>query len=207
MKTLPVLPLLLALALAACGKPGDKPVQAPVAPATEANLPADAAEGAPAYSASDAGIGPVTTTTPFTQDAIAALFPGSQVKEAFLNEEGMQTSIVTVNGPDELVLEIQQSMTEGRVGKILAQGGPVAGPKGETLLDRWSALGFARDQCVMGVDRFVNALLCRRPGAPNLAYVLAIPGYQATDDQVPPEALLADKAFLREFLWQGPLSN
>ncbi len=196
--------LLAALALAGCGKPSEQSQAPAVAAATEANLPPDAAGAAPVFSASEAGVGPLTETTPFNRNAIAELFPVSEVKAAYISEEGMQTPIVTINGPEALVLEVQAATSPGRVGRILVQGGPIAGPRGEKLLDRWPALGFKPEQCVMGADRFSSALLCRRTANDSLAFVFGIPGFVATGDEVPAEALLSEKAFLREFLWQAP---
>lgn len=208
-------PLLLAptlaavLALAACGQASDKaPAAAPVQPATEATLPADAGAQAPAWSASAAGVGPITAETAFTVEAIKALFPDSQVEAAFLSEEGMQTPIITVNGPQELVLELKEGMTPGKVGVILAQGGPVVGPRGETLMTGWSSLGLKAEDCIIGADRFSGAALCRRADAPTLAYVMGAPGELAGNPgDVPSAATLQEKGFLREFLWQAPLPN
>jgi hypothetical protein len=200
----PLISLLTVFLLAGCGPSDGDDAKAPVAPATEATLPADAADAAPAYSASEGGVGPVSAETPFSLEAVTALFPGSEVKAAFQNQEGVATPILTVKGPGELVLEIQQGYQKGKVGRVLVQGGPVVGPRGEAILDPWSRFGFARKDCLIGVE---GQLLCRRPGEPSLAYVFAIPGFLGeVEAPPPPEALLSQKAFLRAFLWQAPLA-
>ena len=201
----PLISLLTLFLLAGCGPSDGNGAKAPVAPATEANLPADAADAAPAYSASEGGVGPVSAGTPFSPEAVAALFPGSEVKAAFQNQEGVEAPILTVKGPGELVLEIQEGYKKGKVGRVLVQGGPVVGPRGEAILDPWTSIGFARKDCLLGVKGHV---LCRRPGAPSLAYVFAIPGFVGeVEAPSPPEALLAEKAFLQAFLWQAPLAS
>ncbi|RYF95485.1 MAG: DUF1131 family protein [Caulobacteraceae bacterium] len=199
------LTLIALLALAACGKPAEQQPTAPVAPATEATLPADAPAAAPAWTASVDGVGPIKATTAFSRDAIAALFPDSEVKAAFLSEEGAQVPIVTVYGPSELAIQVKQGAAEGRIGAILAQGGPVVGPRGETLMAPFSGLGFKAGDCVIGADRFSGAALCRRPGAESLAYVIGARGeLKGNPGDAPDAAELAAKGFLREFLWQAP---
>ncbi|MBX3481739.1 MAG: hypothetical protein KF842_15210 [Caulobacter sp.] len=192
--------------LAACGKPAEQQAAAPVAPATEANLPADAQTARQAWSASAVGIGPLTPSTPFNREAIAALFPGSEVGTAYLAEEGVQVPVITVNGPDDLVLEIRQAGSTGRIGDTLAQGGAVVGPRGETLMAPWSSLGFKASDCVIGADRYSGAALCRRADTPALAYVVGARGELAgRPGETPDPEGLADKGFLREFLWQAPI--
>ena len=199
------LPLIALLALAACGKPAEQQPTAPAAPATEATLPADAPRAAPAWTASNEGVGPVTAATAFNREAVAALFPDSEVKTAFLSEEGAQVPIITVFGPQELGLELKQASKGPGVGVILAQGGPVVGPKGETLMAGFPSLGFKASDCVMGADRFGGAALCRRAPGDALAYVIGRRGeLKGNPGDVPDSAQLAE-GFLREFLWQGPL--
>jgi len=197
-----LIPLMAMALVGGCSPSEQGGGKAPVALATEATLPADAAQGAPAYSASSEAVGPVSSETRFSLEAIAALFPGSEVKAAFQNQEGVETPVLTVKGPGELVLEIQEGDQKGQVGRVLVQGGPVVGPRGEAILESWSRFGLDRKGCLTGVE---GQLLCRRPGEPSLAYVFAIPGYLGqAEAPPPPEAVLAEKAFLQAFLWQAP---
>ena len=100
------------------------------------------------------------------------------------------------------MLEIQEGDQKGQVGRVLVQGGPVVGPRGEAILESWSRFGLDRKGCLTGVE---GQLLCRRPGEPSLAYVFAIPGYLGqAEAPPPPEAVLVEKAFLQAFLWQAP---
>lgn len=198
------LPIIALLGLAACGKPAEQQPTAPVAPATEATLPADAPKATPAWTASNDGVGPITAATAFNPQAIAALFPESEVKTAFLSEEGTQVPIITVFGPQELGLELKQAAKGPNVGAILAQGGPVVGPKGETLMAPFPSLGFKAGDCVIGADRFGDAALCRRAPGDALAYVIgARGGLTGNPGDAPDSAQLAN-GFLREFLWQAP---
>ena len=197
------LPLIVLFCLAACGKPAEPKPTAPVAAATEANLPADAPKATPAWTATADGVGPITGATAFSREAIAALFPDSEVKAAFLNEEGAQVPIVTIFGPDELGIEVKQGEAKSRIGQILAQGGPVVGPRGEKLMDPFTTLGFKAGDCVIGADRFSGAALCRRAPGDALAYVISAPGELNGNPGDAPDSAGLAKAFLREFLWQA----
>ncbi len=197
--------LITVLALAACGRPTESQPTVPVAAATEGALPADAPGAAPAWTVSAEGVGPITADTAFSRDAIAALFPDSEVKAAFINLEGEPYPVVTVFGPDELSIEVLQGTTKGRINSILAQGGPVVGPRGEKLMDPFSGLGLKASDCVIGADRAYGAALCRRPGTATPAYVIGARGGLTGNVGDTPDAAELAKGFLREFLWQAPL--
>ncbi len=198
------LPLIALLGLAACGKPAEQQPTAPVAAATEANLPADAPKATPAWTVSAEGVGPITGATAFDRDTIAALFPDSEVKNAFVNLEGEEYPIITIVGPDALSIEIMED--KGRIYSIMAQGGPVVGPRGEALMSPFPSLGFKAADCVIGADRFSGAALCRRAPGDALAYVIGRRGeLTGNPGDAPDSAQLAD-GFLREFLWQAPIN-
>ncbi|HYE44631.1 MAG TPA: hypothetical protein VEA44_02540, partial [Caulobacter sp.] len=97
--------------------------------------------------------------------------------------------------------------SDGRLGSIAATAGPVAGPKGERIGDAWKGLGFALSDCIVGADQASGQALCRRPGAPTLAYVFEAPGGLGDTEQEPNADRIAEEGVLREFLWQAPLSN
>lgn len=200
------LPLIAVLGLAACGKPAEPQPTAPVAAATEATLPADAPKASLAWTATSDGVGPVTAKLRFDRAAVAALFPDSEVKTAFLSEEGVQTPIITVFGPEDLGLELKQVPGSDTVGTILAQGGPVVGPRGETLMAPFASLGFKASDCVMGADRFSGAALCRRAPGDALAFVVGRRGELTGNPDDGPDSVQLAEGFLREFLWQAPLN-
>lgn len=200
------LPLIALLALAACGKPAEPQPTAPVAAATEATLPADAPKAAPAWTATNNGVGPINGATAFGAAEIGSLFPESEVKTAFLAEEGAQTPIITVAGPQELALELKRAPGTRNVGAVLAQGGPIIGPRGETLMATFPSLGFKTGDCVIGADRFSGAALCRHAPGDNLAYVIGRPGELTGNPGDTPDSTQLAEGFLREFLWQAPTS-
>lgn len=172
-----------------------------------ADAPPPAAGETPAAPAADPrridarAVGPITAETPFDREAIAALFPGAEVETAFLHDGEATTPIITVYGDAVGSLEIQGA-PDGRVSQVIVSGGPFRGPRGEALLAPWPDLGLTAGDCVMGEGRFRAAPVCRRAEAPNLAYVLSVPGWRG--DGLPDATTLNGRAALREFLWTRP---
>lgn len=205
-------PLILAaplLALAACG-PAEKPkTGAPAAssPALVTRQTADGAvdrftpyQGGP-LALDEFSVGPVMAQTEFSLDAIEQRFPKAKVKTAFLHQgDGKPTPIITVE-QDGGVLEIQGNPGTTKVGDIRITGGTPKGPRGETLMMKWADADIDYPRCWMGKERDVHAVICTQPGEPALRYVFGVPGW--TQGTMPSEAVLRDKAFLREFLWRG----
>lgn len=200
-------PLLL---LAACG-PADRktetPATAPPANETPSSGPVAMAVtpyvGGPLRVRAD-GVGPITAATAFDQPTIAALFPKAVVKSAFIHVgEGRPGPIITVEQDNVPLLEIGKG-AEGGIAEIRLAGGPVQGPKGEVLLEKWADLSFDIAQCRAGEGRAVNQTVCVRPAAPTVAYVFGVPGW--TRGGLPPAETLRAKGQLNEFVWR-PADN
>ncbi|CAN5155939.1 DUF1131 family protein [soil metagenome] len=199
------------LALAACG-PADKPGTAKsAAPATApAVVTRQAADGGVDRFTPYVGgplmldefsVGPLMAQTEFSLEAIKPRFPKAKVEKAFLHEgAGEPTSILTVEQGDGL-LEIQSNPGTTKIGDIRITGGTPKGPRGETLMMKWADSDMDYPRCWMGKDRDVHAVICTQPGEPALRYVFGVPGW--TQDAMPSEAILREKAFLREFIWRG----
>jgi len=202
------------LALAACG-PADKPAASGAAPAA-APAPAPAfvtrtdSTGKPdrftpyesgVLALDEFSVGPLMAQTEFTLEAIQPRFPKAVVKTAFLHQgPGDPTPIITVEQGGG-VIEIQGNPGARTVGDIRVTGGTPQGPRGETLGMKWANADMDYPRCWMGKDRDVHAVICTQPGEPVLRYIFAVPGW--TQDAMPTEAVLRDKATLREFLWRG----
>jgi hypothetical protein len=201
------------LALAACG-PADKPGASKTAPPAGAPAPAvvtrqDASGAVDRFTPYEGGplaldefsVGPVMAQTAFSLEAIQPRFPKAVVKTAFLHQgAGEPTPIITVEQGGG-VIEIQGNPGARTVGDIRISGGKPKGPRGETLMMKWADADMDYPRCWMGKDRDAHAVICTQPGEPVLRYVFAVPGW--TQDAMPPETVLRDKAVLREFLWRG----
>ncbi|KQZ05749.1 hypothetical protein ASD21_18965 [Caulobacter sp. Root1455] len=200
------------LALAACG-PADKPAAsknaAPAAPAPAVVTRQDASGAVDRFTPYEGGplaldefsVGPVMAQTGFSLEAIQPRFPKAVVKTAFLHQgAGEPTPIITVEQGGG-VIEIQGNPGARTVGDIRISGGTPEGPRGEALGMKWADADMDYPRCWMGKDRDAHAVICTQPGEPVLRYVFAVPGW--TQDAMPPEAVLRDKAVLREFLWRG----
>lgn len=200
------------LALAACG-PADKPaVDKSAAPPTSAPamVTRQAADGSvdrfTPYTSGplaldEFSVGPVMAQTEFSMDAIEPRFPKAKVKSVFLHQgPGEPTPIITVEQGGG-VIEIQGNPGTTKVGDIRVSGGTPKGPRGEVLGQKWADTDMDYPRCWMGKDRDLHAVICTQPGEPALRYIFAVPGW--TQDAMPSEAVLREKATLREFLWRG----
>jgi hypothetical protein len=198
------------LTLAACGEPAtpppaanapvDRPVPAVVAPEVPPAPPAEPwTEGE--LKITPGGVGPLSAATPFDRNAVIALFPQARVEPGFLHFGDQTWPQITVEQGDALGL----SLIETRPGQreIRVSAGKVVGPNGETLMSKWPDAKFDPAQCTAGDGRDVNAVICRRPEAPHIAYVFGVPGW--TQPTMPPLATLAEKAFIREIIWTPPV--
>lgn len=193
--------ILPALALLAACQPAGTEAPPPVE-TPPAETPAEpAAPAADIRAVSANGVGPITAETPFTDEAISALFPDSEVRAEFLHEGASATPIITVIGPDEIALEIQGGV-DGMVSQVLAQGGPYIGPDEESLLAGWPDLGLAAADCEMGEGRFTGQPVCRKAAAPNIAYVLSVPNWSGSE--LPDPTTLNGRARLAGWLWTRP---
>jgi hypothetical protein len=199
------------LALAACG-PADKPKTASAAAAPAPVLTTrQAADGSVdrftpylggPLALDEFSVGPVMAQTEFSMEAIKPRFPKAKVEGMFLREDGAKSTLVGVTvEQDGGVIEIHGNPGTSTVGDIRVTGGSPKGPRGETLAMKWADADMDYPRCWMGKDRDVHAIICTQPGEPALRYVFAVPGW--TQDTMPPEAVLRDKALLREFLWRG----
>ena len=201
------------LALAACG-PADKPATSKAAAPATVQAPAvvtrqDASGAVDRFTPYVGGplaldefsVGPVMAQTDFVLEAIQPRFPKATVKTAFLHQgSGEPTPIITVEQGGG-VIEIQGNPGTSKVGDIRISGGTPQGPRGETLMMKWANADMDYPRCWMGKDRDLHAVICTQPGEPTLRYVFAVPGW--TQDTMPPEPVLRDKAVLREFFWRG----
>jgi hypothetical protein len=146
------------------------------------------------------GVGPVTGATAFDAPTLAALFPKAVVKSAFLHSgPGPAAPIITVEQNQIPMMEVSKG-EDGELASIRLEGGDVRGPKDETLLTKWSALGLNIANCRAGQGRDVNAVVCARPEAPNVQYLIGLPGW--TKGGLPPVEALNAKGQLNGFVWR-----
>jgi len=197
------LPILL---LAACGPVEKKADEAGTAPppaaedqsASVAVAVTPYAEGPLAVSAQ--GVGPITSATAFDAPTLAALFPKAVVKSAFLHSgPGPAAPIITVEQNQIPLMEISRN-EDGDLGAIRLEGGDVRGPRDEVLLTKWSALGLDIAHCRAGQGRDVNTVVCVRPEAPNISYLIGVPGW--TRGGLPSIEILNAKGQLNGFVWR-----
>jgi hypothetical protein len=200
------------LALAACG-PADKSGEA--RPAGSAPAPAvvtrQAADGqvdrfTPYVDGplmlDEFSVGPLMAQTEFSMAAIQPRFPKAKVEGVFMRHDFAASTLMGVtveqNGGE---IDISGNPGTTKVGDIRITGGTPKGPRGEILGQKWADADIDYPRCWMGKDRDVHAVICTQPGEPVLRYVFAVPGW--TQDTMPSEAILREKATLRGFIWRG----
>ena len=187
------------LLLAACGDREAKPAAA-------APQVAPAAISAPdPLSVRPTGVGPLEAGTPFDEAVIARAFPGATVERAFMHYggKGEATPVLNVLAGGTQTLQVTGD-ARGGIGEITVTGGDYVAPGGERLMTPWSRTTLSIDDCGMGDGPTLHALVCRKKGAPEINYVIGIPGW--TSGEPPSAEVLAEEAFLREMVWTAPPS-
>lgn len=146
------------------------------------------------------GVGPITAATAFDLPTLKALFPKAVVEQAFLHfGSGPAQPIINVEQNQIPLMEISKS-EDGDLGAIRLEGGDVRGPKDETLLTKFSSLALDIKTCRAGEGRDVNGVICVRPEAPNVQYLIGVPGW--TKGGLPPAETLNAKGQLNGFVWR-----
>jgi hypothetical protein len=146
------------------------------------------------------GVGPVGATTAFDLPTLKALFPKAVVKQAFLHfGAGPAQPVINVEQNQIPMMEIAKG-EDGGLGVIRLEGGDVRGLRDETLLTKWSALDLDIAHCRAGEGRDVNGVICVRPEAPNVSYLIGVPGW--TKGGLPPVETLKAKGQLNGFSWR-----
>ncbi len=200
------------LALAACG-PADKPGAAkPVAPApTPAVVTRQNADGSVDRFTPYVGgplmldefsVGPLMAQTEFSMEAIQPRFPKAKIESVLMRHDFSASTLMGItvmqNGGE---IDISGNPGTTKVGDIRISGGTPKGPRGEVLGLKWADADMDYARCWMGKDLDAHAVICTQPGEPVLRYVFGVPGW--TQDTLPPEATLREKATLRGFIWRG----
>lgn len=146
------------------------------------------------------GVGPITSATAFDLPTLKVLFPKAVVAQAFLHVgAGPAQPIINVEQNQIPLMEISKG-EDGDLGAIRLEGGDVRGPRGEALLTRWSALGLDIANCRAGEGRDINTVICARPEAPNVSYLIGVPGW--TKGGLPSVGVLNAKGKLNGFVWR-----
>ncbi|MGR4862589.1 DUF1131 domain-containing protein [Caulobacter sp. LARHSG274] len=200
------------LALAACGpadKPGStKPAAAAPAPALVTRRTADGKidrftpyVGGPLM-LDEFSVGPLMAQTEFSMEAVKPRFPEARVEEIY-GGQGRGSTLIGIHVDDGHggVVTIYSNPGTRTVGDISISGGSPKGPRGETLGLNWGDADMDYKRCRIDQGPDGRIVICTQPGEPVLRYMFDVLGW--TQDTMPSEAILRDKAILRGFLWRG----
>ena len=155
------------------------------------------------------GIGPIRAMTYFEPPRIRDLFPKARITTGVIQIDPLDPKdtlddIVVYDG-DTPMLEIDDGTRSAPgtddplIGQVRAVGGPVVGPHGVKLGLRWRDARFDLSQCEIGEKHQRGALVCARPHEGAVAYIFAVPGWDAVD--LPKPWQLWKNAYLREMVW------
>jgi hypothetical protein len=155
------------------------------------------------------GIGPIRAMTYFEPPRIRDLFPRARITTGVIQIDPLDPKdtlddIVVYDG-DTPMLEIDDGTRSAPgtddplIGQVRAVGGPVVGPHGVKLGLRWRDARFDLSQCEIGEKHQRGALVCARPLEGAVAYIFAVPGWDAVD--LPKPWQLWNHAYLREMVW------
>lgn len=185
--------LLLALTLAACR--GD--TAAPGAGATRA----DSLATTPTtdLTLGEAGVGQISSETPFDTAAVRAALPSGFTTELRGAEiEAHVVPVVWALRDGQLVFEVYADASGARVGRVDAPSEAVVGPGGARVGQTFADVGGAGMDCEPGAEELSGRAVCRGD-ADGVLYVFA--SQQTLGPDLPASDALAE-ALLERLVWQ-----
>jgi len=161
------------------------------------------------------GIGPIRAMTYFEPPRIRDLFPNAKITEGVvqidpLDPKDTLDDIIVYDGAAPM-LEIDDGTRNAPgtddplIGQVRAIGGPVIGPHNTRLGLRWRDSRFDLTRCEIGEKHQRGELVCAWPHEGAVAYIFAIPGWDAVD--LPTPSLLWNHGYLREMVWTPPTTR
>ncbi|MDB5433499.1 MAG: hypothetical protein JWP35_4615 [Caulobacter sp.] len=195
----------LVLAAAGCERP--RKATAPGTPAPRIAAPFDG----DVLTLTEAGAGPISRDTPFSAEAIAALFPNASVANHDLWSGTDMVPAILVHQRD-LVIRIDGDPGTGLITSVSAAGENVRGPNGERLHDRGGPASFSPGQCApgpatqglgpQGLDPQGFDLVCRRTADSHVALTYTLGDFAQRPAGISLYGELVAHGFLGGIAWQ-----
>lgn len=184
---------LAALSLAGCDA---APAAAP--PATAPRLAAPHADGL--LTVGEAGVGPITANTPFSAEALAALFPDAEVRDLGSPADCGGSACILVTGPG-FRLRVDRDPSEPVIGRIHLSGEAARGPNGEEVLQRGLVGDFSPAQCRGREAPGVLTALCRRTADSHVGFLFSVGDFAPPRTAPTPLQELGARGYLAEIVW------
>jgi hypothetical protein len=149
----------------------------------------------------EAGVGPVTQETPFSADAIAALFPEAEVTTRTA-PEGYALQPVILVRQTGLGMRIEGDAEKAVITRVLVWGDNALGPNGERLADTGGPKSFSPAQCRVRPNTALLTAVCRRTPDSHVSLTYTVGEF------APPRRAAADHdeliahGFLAYIMWE-----
>ncbi|MEM8551820.1 MAG: DUF1131 family protein [Pseudomonadota bacterium] len=148
----------------------------------------------------DDGAGPVRSGTPYSEEALAAVAPGADIRsiQTAKEESTAWTHAAFINETQAV-----QFFKRGRtVGEIHGVSQHLAGPNGERIGMTMRQAGVRRGDCRNGKKLWRGMAVCKARGASNISLVFAIPQFTGPFDKLP-SAKDLERAELQRIVWRA----
>ena len=185
------------LALAGCGRQAERPSTVLGTPAPRLAAPFTGE----VLTVTEAGAGPITRDTPFSAEAIAALFPDAEVTTADLTRSGRTIPVIRVR-QTELLLTIESSADEPVIAAVHAGGENARGPNGEQLHQTGGPARFTPDQCPVDPAATALSAVCRRTPDSHVSLVFTVGDFGRPSNAASPYDQLVAHGFLADIVWE-----
>lgn len=149
----------------------------------------------------DAGIGSLTASTPFSADAIQSAFPNMTVDTETQSAEGVEYPILVVSDGSSQMMTIEPTGDNALIYRVKVNDPQASGTSGHTPGTTFAEVygGSIPDSCVSGIDEASGFVLCSAPSAQNVQYAFT-GNWEFTFDQLPDEAAL-NSGVLQHIVW------
>ncbi len=154
--------------------------------------------GGPTLAITAAGVGGLDASTTYSEASIEAVMPGFDAEPVTMATEQSTVSALALFRNGLQVLQVLPG-EDGRIGAVHGVSASLRGPGGSRIGMSLEEARLPAGSCREGTGNWLGMPICSAPGAPNVTYVFAIPGY-ADPNGLPDDATLAT-ATLQRIIW------
>jgi hypothetical protein len=149
----------------------------------------------------DAGAGPITSATRFSQAEVKKLFPGTRLQTIRIADDNRTFHALSVYKDDLQTIAIEPTSDNARIKAVHGLGPDVSGPNGERIGMRFGELRVNPRNCEVGKKLWRGMPICKATGSSRVLLVFN-PGEPDFADEVrmPPREVL-QKASLQRIVW------
>ena len=151
---------------------------------------------------SEAGVGPINGTTPYSDKAIAGALDGFDVRPVQATVNGEVKWILAGFHDGFQTLRFVPDASRRQVAEVQVISDLIRGPGGERVGMTFAESGGRRLDCKPGHDEWSGMAVCS-DAARRMRYVYAVEAYRGPDGVLPDAATLAEARLVR-MVWHAP---